>query len=282
MTGEHQTIEPQTVLASVANGLGGDVVARVERLSCRFLADAEAVDGAERVPDEHLVALAGSGFYGIFAPTSDGGLGLDEDGVCAVVEDLASACLASTFVWVQHLRFLGAMLDPATPAALRAAFCARAIRGETKAGVALTGLMPGPARLMARRRGDGWIVTGEAPWVSGWDIVDVVVVVARCPGDAIVTLLLDARPQPGLSVTPGRLSAANATRTVRLGFEDLFVAGDRVIGEQPYKMSPQTDRLRLNGSFALGVARRCGILMGPLPARPGAERMPASARFGQP
>ncbi len=174
--------------------------------------------------------------------------------------------MATTFVWVQHFRFLGAMLDPATPAGLRHAFLAPAVRGEVKAGVALTGLLPGPARLSARPAPGGWLLDGEAPWVSGWGIVDVVYVVARGPEDTVVSLLLEARPQTGLTVEPLRLAAANASATVRLGFEGVFVAGDRVIGQEPYEVArPRSERLRLNGSFALGVARRCCALLGPSP-----------------
>jgi alkylation response protein AidB-like acyl-CoA dehydrogenase len=251
---------------STSGALNGDVLDRVGELSSRFFADAAEVDSASTVPAGHLSALASAGMYGIFARASDGGLGLGYAGTCAAVEELASGCLASTFVWAQHFRFLGAMLDPATPAQLRKTLLGPAVRGDVKAGVALTGLLPGPARLSARRAPDGWLLDGEAPWVSGWGIVDLVFVVARGPDETVVSLLLDAKAQPGLSVEPLRLSAANASATVRLVFGGVPVADDRVVIVQPYEFARHhSERLRLNGSFSLGVAKRCCALLGPSP-----------------
>ena len=129
--------------------LDDDMLGTLARLSSQFFADAAAVDSAASVPVAHLDALAAAGLYGIFAPVSEGGLGLGYPETCAAVEELASSCLASTFVWAQHFSFLRAMLDPTTPAPLRSALLAPAVRGEIKGGVALTGLLPGPARLTA-------------------------------------------------------------------------------------------------------------------------------------
>jgi alkylation response protein AidB-like acyl-CoA dehydrogenase len=248
-----------------------DLSERLSRLSSLLLADADAVDASETIPDEHLRALTDAGMYGMFAPVADGGLGLGYREMCAVMEELASSCLATAFVLAQHFRLLGAMLDPATPAIIREPMLASTVRGETKGGVALTGLLPGPSSLLAKPAPGGWLLEGTAPWVSGWGIVDVICVFARDPagphGETVVTLLLDAVAQDRLSVTPLRLSALNATRTVRLNFDGLFVGDDMTIGSQPYEHASRESetRLRLNGSFSLGVARRCCALLGPTP-----------------
>jgi alkylation response protein AidB-like acyl-CoA dehydrogenase len=249
---------------AIAGGPDHHLAAAVQRLSSRFFADAPAVDTAETIPSEHLTALGDAGLYGLLAPRAEGGLGLNDPAVCSVVEELSSGCLASTFVWVQHFRLLGAMLDQGAPAPLRQKYLHRAITGEVKGGVALTGLLPGPPRLIARPVPGGWRLEGEAPWVSGWGIVDVIVVLARSPEGRVVTLLLDAKPQPGLSVTPLGLVALNSTRTVRARFGGVFVRAEMVIGEQGYDSArAQSERLRLNGSLALGLVRRCCSLLGP-------------------
>jgi alkylation response protein AidB-like acyl-CoA dehydrogenase len=233
-------------------------------LAARFLADAEAVDAADAVPEEHLRGLASAGLYGVFAPAAAGGLGLAYPDVCPVIEELASACLASTFVWIQHLRLLGALLDPATPAPLRTALLPGAIRGEVRGGLALAGLLPGPPRLTAQPTEGGWVLDGQAPWVSGWGLVNLLLTVARGPQDTAVTLLVDAREQPGLAAARQRLTAANASVTVRLSFTGLFVPDSRVVGQQPFDPArQQAEGLRPNGSLALGVARRCCALIGP-------------------
>ena len=244
-------------------GLTGETRDALNRLCAQLWADAATVDSAQRLPSAHLEALADSGLYGIFAPVGEGGLGLNYTEGCAVVEDLAGGCLATALVLAQHFRFLGMVLDPATPPGLRAKFRDAAVRGRTKAGVVLTGLMPGATRLVAEPAGEGLALSGEAPWVSGWGMVDVLLVVARGPADNVVSAVLDARPQRGLSALPMRLSAANATNTVRLGFSAVRVAPERVAAVQAYEHARgQSERLRLNGSFALGVAKRCCTLVG--------------------
>lgn len=244
---------------------GTDLPAKIHDLAARFLADAEAVDAADTVPEEHLRGLAEAGLYGIFAPVEVGGLGLGAE-VGLVIEELASACLASTFVWLQHLRLLGAMLDPGTPAALREALLPAVISGDVRGGVALTGLLPGPPRLTARPVDGGWLLDGEAPWVSGWGVVDLLVTVARGPEDTAVTLLMDARVQQGLAAARQRLAAANASATVQLSFDGVFVPDGRLVDQRPYDpVAAQSEGLRGNGSLALGVGRRCCALIGASP-----------------
>ena len=244
---------------------GSDLPATIQDLDARFLADAGSVDAADAVPEEHLRGLADAGLYGIFAPVEVGGLGLGA-GVGLVIEELASACLASTFVWLQHLRLLGAMLDPGTPAALREALLPAVVRGEVRGGVALAGLLPGPPRLTARPADGGWLLDGEAPWVSGWGVVDLLVTVARGPEDTAVTLLMDARQQQGLAAARQRLAAVNASATVQLSFDGVFVPDGRLVDQRPYDpVAAQSEGLRGNGSLALGVGRRCCALIGPSP-----------------
>jgi len=244
---------------------GSDLPAKIQDLAARFLADAAAVDAADAVPEEHLRGLADAGLYGIFAPPEVGGLGMGAE-VGLVIEELASACLASTFVWLQHLRLLGAMLDPGTPAALREALLPAVVSGQVRGGVALAGLLPGPPRLTARPADGGWLLDGEAPWVSGWGVVDLLVTVARGPEDTAVTLLMDARQQQGLTAARQRLAAANASATVQLSFDGVFVPDGRLVDQRPYDpVAAQSEGLRGNGSLALGVGRRCCALIGPSP-----------------
>ncbi|MGB8195452.1 MAG: acyl-CoA dehydrogenase family protein [Acidimicrobiales bacterium] len=118
--------------------------------------------------------------------------------------------------------------------------------------------------MVATESHDGWRLIGDAPWVSGWGIVDVLFVTARQPDDVVVSFVIDAVEQPGLSVTRHHLSAMNASATVRLDFKDFQVPFDRYVGSQPY--APGQERpegLRVNGSLALGITRRCCELLGP-------------------
>ncbi len=152
-----------------------ELKSRISGISSILDANATEVDLANSLSSQHFDALAHSGLYGAFAATSQGGLELELDALCVVVEQLAAACLTTTFVWIQHFRLLAALLDPATPEKIREQL-PLAVSGELKGGVALSGLLPGPPRLSATETREGWTLDGDAPWVSGWGIVDVLFV----------------------------------------------------------------------------------------------------------
>jgi alkylation response protein AidB-like acyl-CoA dehydrogenase len=222
-----------------------------------FTRDAADVDRINSIPRSHFDQIASLGLYGSFAPTDLGGLGLNLSQMCDCVEELASACLATTFVWIQHSRLLAAVLDP-TVATIVGKLRHEIVRGRVRGGVALTGMQPGPAKLTAAPTRDGWVLDGEAPWVSGWGLVDILVVAARGPDDTVITMALDAHDRPGLGVAKRQLSALNATSTVKLVFDAVFVPSDRVLGRVPHNPSGESrEGLRVNGSLALGVTRRC-------------------------
>jgi alkylation response protein AidB-like acyl-CoA dehydrogenase len=245
-----------------------DVLAAARELADQVLfPDAMRVDRLDVLPATLLDQFALMGLYGAPAPAGAGGLGLDRREVGLVVEELAGGCLAAAFVLIQHFRLLGTLADPGTPPQLRDRWLADACLGRLRSGVALTGLIPGPPQLRAEIGEGGWRLHGAAPWVTGWGLIDVVEVVARGPEDTVVTLIMDAAAQPGLSVTRQRLAAVDASVTVRLGFDGVVVPPDRFAGQQPFDpaASVQPAGLRLNGSLALGVAGRCVRLLGPGP-----------------
>src|SRR5262245_23625000 len=63
---------------------------------------APATDAADLVPRANLDALADAGLYGLAVPAASGGLDVELGTQYRVVEALASGCLTTTFVWLQH------------------------------------------------------------------------------------------------------------------------------------------------------------------------------------
>ena len=240
-----------------------DASSRAERLAEEVLLPAASTtDRTGELPAANLDALAAAGFYGLFAPPELGGLGADFPTTCAVVETLASGCLATTFVWVQHFGLLRSLLTGPVP--LRSAWLGPACRGERRGGIAFGGLLPGPPALLARPSGGSWALDGVAPWVSGWGHIDTLEVAARGPGDVVVHMALDAVGGGGITVTRRRLVALDATDTVRLGFDGVVVPAERVLRIVPWDPAASGGAsLRLNGSLALGLTRRCCSLLGP-------------------
>jgi alkylation response protein AidB-like acyl-CoA dehydrogenase len=225
------------------------------------------VDAADRVPSEHFDALAAAGLHGLAGPAAAGGLDVDLATFCTVIEIMAGGCLATAFVWLQHhgaVRALSASPNSALSAEWLAPLCA----GARRAGVALGGARPGPPLLRARPAAGGYLFDGTAPWVTGWDMIDVVHTMARDEAGNLVAALLPAVTSASLAADPLRLAAVNASRTVQLRFTAHFVPADLVTGVMPLAAWQARDAagLRANGSLALGLTGRCTRLMAELRA----------------
>ena len=214
------------------------------------------VDRADRVPAEQLDLLATEGFYGVRPPEIR----------YALVETLASGCLATAFVWMQHH---GAVLaaERSDRPGIRDAWLEPLSRGERRAGLAYAALRPGPPSVRARAVPGGYLFDGEAPWVTGWDMIDTLYATARDDTDTVIYALLDAQAGPTLTVEPLDLVAVNASRTVLLRFHEHFVPEERVTGTAPHAevLGADAGGLRGNGSLSLGLIDRCCRLIGQSP-----------------
>jgi len=243
------------------------VLETARRLADDVLFPAAArTDAAGAVPRSQLDLLAAAGLYGLVGPPEHGGLGAAPATARPVIEVLAGGCLTTTFVWAQHHGLVRA-LEAATSMPGRDRWLRALCAGERRAGLALGGLLPGEPRLRAEPDGDGWVLHGTSPWVSGWGLVDVILVAARGPGDRLVSLIVDAVKGGGLTVRRQHLGAVDASVTVTAEFGGVAVPGDRLVRTEPYSPDRYNapDVLRQNGCLALGVAGRCCRLLGPTP-----------------
>jgi alkylation response protein AidB-like acyl-CoA dehydrogenase len=221
------------------------------------------VDAADRIPAGHLDALAEAGLYGLAGPVSAGGLDADLATLCGVIEIMSGGCLATTFVWLQHHGAVRA-LAASQNSVLRHRWLEPLCRGAKRAGIALGGVRPGPPLLRARAVPGGYVLDGSAPWVTGWDMIDVVHTLARDESGNLVAALLPAEVSATLSASRLELVAVNASRTVELTFADHFVPADLITGVTPHAqwLARDAGSLRTNGSLSLGVAGRCCRLLG--------------------
>jgi hypothetical protein len=213
-----------------------------------------STDASDVVPRELLDGLASTGLYGV-------GMDADFGTTCAVLEELASGCLTTAFLWMQHLGLVHG-LAASGPAEVAARWLAPLAAGQIRAGLGLGGALPQPT-VHARADGDGWVVDGVAPFVSGWGRVDVMHLAARTPEDQIVWLIADAAEGPALRTERLHLAALNATATVRVTFTQLRVGADRVTDLHPASGETAPEALRLQASLARCVASRCCRLLGP-------------------
>jgi alkylation response protein AidB-like acyl-CoA dehydrogenase len=226
-----------------------------------FFPAALTVDTTDTIPRDHLDLLAAEGFYGLAGPREHGGLDSDELAPFSrVVEVLASGCLATTFVWLQHHGAVRAAAASDRPG-VRERWLHSLCTGQRRAGVAQAALRPGPPSVRARQVRGEYVFDGEAPWVTGWGMVDTLHTAARDIDDTVIWALLDV--DESITATPQELVAVNASRTVAVRFDAVHVPADRITSTGPFR-GPTFDpgSLRLNGALALGVAQRCARLLG--------------------
>jgi alkylation response protein AidB-like acyl-CoA dehydrogenase len=242
------------------------LLAEAERIADEVLFPAAlAVDAQVRIPPSHLDLLAAGGWYGLVGPPELSPLPPHTYAESAhAVELLAGGCLSTAFVWLQHHSAVTAVANSPFDA-VREHWLPRLCSGERRAGLAVgAAVRPGPPSLRAVATADGYVFDGDADWVTGWGLVDVLHVAARDENDTLVWALLDARPDERLQVEPLDLVAVMASRTVRLRLDRYPVPAARVTGTLPYAQWPARDAasLRFNGSLALGVAGRSLRLAG--------------------
>ena len=216
------------------------------------------------VPRGHLEALADAGLHGLSGPEEAGGAAAPP-AVCRLVyETLAGACGVTFFVWVQHHAPVR-MLAASPNAALRERWLPALCRGDVLGGVAFAYLRrPGPPAVAARPVAGGWVVDGEAPWVTSWGLAGVYAVAAAA-GDDVVFFALPADPPPPAvrASPPLALAAMAASATVRLAFDGLFVPAADVIATVGVAEWRARDRLATAQPHPapLGVATRAVRLL---------------------
>lgn len=223
------------------------------------------VDRSGAVPDSHFRLLADHGFYGVLVPVEHGGSGISLADFYEVAEILVGGCLSTAFVWLQHHFAAGAVAGTVN-SALRDEWLSDLVRGERRAGVALAGAIPGSPRLWAKRVEGGYLLSGDAPFVSGWHCVDVVLVLARSldADDTLVMGLIEPKAPDGPLADPVQLVAVQASDTVRLAFDDHFLPDSAVTGLTTGTafQTQQVYGSRTNGAVALGITSRCVRLIG--------------------
>lgn len=225
------------------------------------------VDAEGVIPRSHFDLLAEEGFYGLAARPEHSGIEIDFPSFVSILETLCGGCLTTTFTWIQHHSVVRGLTGTRN-VDLQEKYLGAAIRGEMRGGVAFAGAIPQPPRLWATATEGGWLLNGEAPLVSGWGIIDVLLIAARDtaggPQGTIVSGLVEAAAGGGITAKELWLIAAQGSNTVRLRFEDYFLPAEKVLAEVSHTdfLTNQHISARLNGCLAMGIAGRCIRMIG--------------------
>lgn len=211
---------------------------------------AEQTDQAEIVPRSHLDALADAGLFDL------------RGDVRPVFEILAGACGATFFVWAQHHAPVRLLVSSSNDE-LRDRWLPPLRSGAVLGGVAFAHLRrPGPSAVTARRVAGGYLVDGEAPWVTSWGRAGLFAVAARCD-DRVLFFAVPADAGGLRPSAPLRLMVMQATSTVRLGFDGFRASDADVIADVPFVDWQAQDRLATAkpNPAAFGVAGTCTRLL---------------------
>lgn len=217
----------------------------ISHLALRFQERAEETDQAgpaNPLLRENIRVLADSGYFGAGIPAAYGGLGLSGDArvECSLI--IAAACGVTSFTQTQlHSGggFVGGAHDESVKQELLPQFAA----GKILCGVAFSHLRrPGPPAVKAIRGDGGYVITGEAPWVTGWSMLDSFILGTTAEDSSLLYFYVPI-PAAGSSLEaspPMRLAAMDSSDTVRVSVRDLFVEGRYLL----YSLEPDSLRRR--------------------------------------
>lgn len=178
-------------------------------------------------PGESLRLCGRAGVYRWFLPQSQGGLGWSEEDQTRGYLRLAEADLTTTFVITQYIGAIRRIAGSKN-GVVGDAWLQRLIQGDAFATVGISHLttsrqhLTRPA-LTARETGEGYVLEGQAPWVTGAPHGDLFVIGATLEDGREI---LVAVPGDAAGVRPGsgyRLVALSASCTDRVEFENVVV-----------------------------------------------------------
>lgn len=225
-TGAFPQVDPMGSASSAAI-FSTTVVPDVLDLCRTYIArDAANVDG-HGVKRTTLEALAAVGACGITVPKEFGGLGADVGVQREVAELLAGSDASTWFCWAQH--------HTPTKVAIEAGaveLATQLAKGELLAGVAFAHVRrPGPPNPVATRVDGGFQVNGTLDWVTGWDVVDRILMVIAIDGeDAYLHAFITPKETVGLDVgAPLELLAMGGTHTRPVTLTDFFISNEEVV-----------------------------------------------------
>lgn len=203
------------------------VLQSLQPLLEQFRTAAAETDRSGRLPLEHLRALGEAGVFRLAVPVDRGGLGAAPNLLWEVNESLAAACGSTHFVQAQHQGGIGFLLR-GNPQLLRPEH----LSGRCLCGVAFAHLRRPESPVTVETTGDGWIFRGEAPWFTGWGLMDEVVLAGRDERGLDIYALVGLFQEGVTMLESPTLSAIQASSTVGLRLHELKVPRSSLVLSQ--------------------------------------------------
>lgn len=216
---------------------------------------AAAIDRDGVFPADFLRRLGALGGLGAAVPREYGGLGLGLAQQIEVTAAVGAECGATAFlVWCQST--CAWYLQHAPNAAVRERHLRAVASGELLAGTGMSNTVKHLAGLekillQARRDGDGYVVSGNLPWVSNVGAEHLVIVAAGVDDGGYVMFAVRG-DAAGLQLHPcPEFSGLEGTSTLNLRFKEVRIGADDVLAH-PAQFAAYLARIK--AGFVLGQA----------------------------
>ncbi len=200
------------------------------------------------------------GLTGILIPEAHGGAGLGATEAGVVLEEIGRNLTPSPFLTTSV-----AAVRALEGSAQAERWFPGIIAGETVAALAIDeGKHHDPSRiaLEAKRQGNGFVLNGAKQFVVHGNSADVILVAARTAGasgeTSGLTLFAVEKGANGLEVE--RVALADSSKAARIGFDNVAVDADAVIGEVDGGWAPLSRAL--NAGRAGAAAELVGVAAG--------------------
>jgi alkylation response protein AidB-like acyl-CoA dehydrogenase len=236
----------------------------VQELAEQFETHAEATDTGgpgNALLEQNVRALARIGFYGSRIDPAYGGLGLSGFVSAECHELIAGACGVTAFTQ-QQLHSGGGYVGQSDDDELKRELLPKFAGGELLCGIAFSHLRrPGPPMVTVNAVDGGYVINGEAPWVTGWRFLDSFALGGVAPDGTVIYSYISIKDHPKtLTVSdPVRVATMDAGDTVRVFMKDLFVPTKLKLFERDADYMKRSDFSNIAGpiQMPLGCARGC-------------------------
>ena len=233
-----------------------EVLENLQPLLEEFRAAAVDTDGSGRLPRRHLEALGQAGVFRLAVPVEKGGLAAPAEVLWEVSDSLAAACGTTNFGQAQHQGAIGFLVRSQNEG-LVSEVLPDYLDGSRLCGVAFAHLRRPTSPLHVQRDDHRFVLVGEAPWFTGWGLMDDVVLAGRDDDGQDIYMLAPLRDPSVQATTPLALAAINSSATVSLHISELGLAEGRWVLTQTLEEMARRDFKSQLGysSLALGLVR---------------------------
>ncbi|NQV29033.1 MAG: acyl-CoA/acyl-ACP dehydrogenase [Rhodopirellula sp.] len=179
-------------------------------------------------PADQLREMSAAEVLGWLIPDEFGGSGISNADLTAGYEQLAAACLASTFVLTQRNAAIQRIVQSENES-LKKDLLPDLVTDELFATVGISHLTTSRQHLSqpavaAERVDAGYFLSGEIPWVTGADKADIIVCGGTLENNTQILVALETITQ-GVEIAPAvPLMALNSSRTATVKLNHVFVS----------------------------------------------------------